>query len=179
VRLPRPLRRARARVRYRGGQFFRGFRTRLAPDEVATIRALLSPAELRLFFAMEPRDRRHSCDVLRWLEVTSGSDQPSEALRRAALLHDTGKGHLWVWDRVSFVLLEAVTPRLVDALGTPRGAGWRGALWRLRHHAELGARLLAEAGAGPRVVVLVAAHTREPVPGDPELRRLIEADRAS
>lgn len=177
--MPRLFRRTRARLRYRGGQFFHGFRARLVPSEIAVVRGLLSPAELRLFLAMDPRDRRHSVDLLRWLEVTAGSKRPSEALRRAALLHDVGKGRLWVWDRVAYVLLEAVSPRLADVLGAPEGARWRGALWRLRHHAELGARALAEVGTDPRVVALVAAHTDGFAREDPELARLIEADHAS
>ena len=150
---------------------------------MATIRTALAPAELRLFLAMEPRDRRHSYDVLRWLDVTSSSDQPSQALRKAALLHDVGKGHVWVWERVAFVVLEAASPRFVDVLGAPQGPGWRRALWRLRHHGELGARVLTEAGTDPRVIALIAWHTTERHPTDrstdPELARLIEADHAS
>jgi putative nucleotidyltransferase with HDIG domain len=194
MRAPRFLRRARANVRYRAGQFFRGLHARLSPSEIASVRSLLSPAELRLFLAMEPRDRRHSMDVLRWLEVTAGSDKPSEALRKAALLHDVGKGRMRVWDRVAYVLMEGVSPRLVDFLGSPErpepGAGggtrWRRALWRLRHHAELSARVLSEAGTDQQVVALVAAHIGDR-PGaaaaassiDPELARLVEADRVS
>lgn len=143
------------------------------------VRALLNPRELRLFLALEPRDRRHSYQVLRWLEVTSGPTPPSEVLRKAALLHDVGKGQLWVWDRAAYVLLEAVSPRLVDLLAAQAGARWRRALWQLRHHADLGARVLAEAGSEPRVVALVRAHTDRAAAADPDLARLIEADRAS
>lgn len=179
MRLPPPLRRVRARVRYRGGQFFRGFRTGFTTEELAAVRALLSPVELRLFLAMEPRDRRHSYDVLRWLEVTAGSQEPSDTLRKAALLHDVGKGRLGVWDRVAFVLVEAASPRLVDVLGAPGGSRWRTALWRLRHHARLGADALSQAGIDARVIELVASHTGASPSGDRELARLIEADRAS
>jgi hypothetical protein len=184
VDLPRPLlRRASARLRYRGGQFFRGFHARLTPVEIAVVRSLLSPAELRLFLALEPRDRRHSYDLLRWLEVTAGSQKPAAALLKAALLHDVGKGRLRVWDRVAFVLLEHASPRFVDIMGSaqnaPEGLRWRRALWRLRHHAELGARALAGAGADPRVIALVARHTDLDAGGDDELARLIEADRAT
>jgi putative nucleotidyltransferase with HDIG domain len=179
MRLPALLRRARVRVRYRGGQFFRGLRTRFSAQEMAAVRALLSPAELRIFLAMEPRDRRHSYDVLRWLEVTAGSQPPSDALRKAALLHDVGKGQLWVWDRVAFVLLEAASPRFGSGFGAPHGSRWRQALWRLRHHARLGADMLTEAGVDTRVIELVAGHTGAGAGTDRELARLIEADRAS
>ena len=183
MRLPRELRRAGSRLRYRAGQFFRGFRARLSPVEIAVVRSLLNPPELRLFLGMEPRDRRHSYDVLRWLQVTAGSHKPSEQLLKAALLHDVGKGRLRVWDRVAFVLLEHISPRFVDVLGAaqdaPEGLRWRRALWRLRHHAELGARLLGGTNTEPRVIELVAGHTRLDAGGDNELARLIEADRAS
>jgi putative nucleotidyltransferase with HDIG domain len=183
VRFPRPLRRATARLRYRARQFFRGFHARLSPVEIAVVRSLLSAPELRLFLALDPRDRRHSYDVLRWLEVTAGSRKPSGSLLKAALLHDVGKGRLGVWDRVAFVLLEHVSTRFVDILGSakgePEGARWRHALWRLRHHAELGARVLSEVGTDPRVIELVARHTGRDAGSDAELAQLIEADRAS
>ncbi|MFN8638622.1 MAG: HD domain-containing protein [Dehalococcoidia bacterium] len=179
MRPPRILRRAVARVRYRVGQVTRGLHTTLGPSEVQRIRELLSPVELAMFAAMRPRDRRHSFEVLRWLEVTSGSVRPSHELAAAALLHDVGKGPLELWDRVGFVLLMALSPRLVDVLAAPRGLACRRALWRLRHHAALGAARLREGGTSLRVVALVEGHTLDGATSDPELTRLIEADRAS
>lgn len=179
MRAPRRLRRFASHARYRVGQVTRGFHSTLAPAEVARIRELLSPTELAMFAAMHPRDRRHSFEVMRWLEVTAGSVPPSRDLAVAALLHDVGKGPLELWDRVAFVLLMAASPRAVDALAAPRGLACRRALWRLRHHAVLGAARLREAGTSPRVAALVEAHTSEGPSEDPDLARLIEADRAS
>jgi hypothetical protein len=163
------------RARYRTGQVTRGFRTQLEPRDVEVIRSLLAPAELRLFAGMHARDRRHSYEVLRRLDAGA---PPSMALRQAALLHDVGKGYLELWDRVAFVLLGALSPRLLDALAAHDGMRWRNALWRLRHHAAIGAEILVAAGSSARVVALVGGHTAEPA-GDDELARLIEADRAS
>ncbi len=179
MRARRTLRRAAARARYRVSQVARGFRTYLTPAEIRALRALLGPAELALFAAMHPRDRRHSIDVLRWLEVTSGTEAPSAELKRAALLHDVGKGQLALTDRVAFVLLEALSPRAVSLLGSRDGARWRRALWTLRHHAALGGERLAAAGSDARVVALVRRHTAPPSASDAELARLIEADRAN
>jgi hypothetical protein len=174
--MPATLSFALARSRYRVGQVIRGLRTTLNPEETRLITSLLEPPELRLFVAMHPRDRRHSFDVLRALEA--GDPPPSLELRQAALLHDVGKGDLALWHRVAFVLLEAGAPTLLERLAVPEGWDWRRALWRLRHHAALGAESLAAVGAHPRVVAMVGGHSADPG-DDAELVRLVEADRAS
>jgi len=96
-----------------------------------------------------------------------------------------GKGPLLVWDRVAFVLLCAASPSLTERLAlrlnAPREASSglrrrRDALWRLRHHAALGADLVEAAGAPPRVVELVRRHTEAPPPDDEELASFIAAD---
>ena len=164
---------------YRARQFFRGFRTTFRPDEVTAVRATLSEAELLLFLRMEARDRRQAIEVMRWLEERT---RPSDDLLAAALLHDAGKGALTVWDRVAFVVLEAWSPGLPGRLAMERGSRWRRALWTLRHHARLGAQLLVDAGARPRVVELVARHTEASnhasSEADEELAWLIAADDA-
>lgn len=162
------LRRARYRVR----QFTHGLRPFLSPAEIEAVRPYLSPSERSLFLAAEGRDRRHSFDLFAELQAVGAS----EAELVAALLHDVGKGRLLTWHRVVFVLLNAVAPRLGRRLEAEHGRGWRRALWRLRHHAALGAALLEVAGSAPRVIELVRGHTAPPPEDDPQLARLIEFD---
>ena len=168
------MRFALASVRYRVGQVLRGFRPALHAHEADEVRRLLSDGELQLFLPLDARDRRQAVDVMRWLLQRT---EPSTDLLAAALLHDVGKRGIRLRDRVAFVLLEAVSPRLVDRLGAERDARWRRALWTLRHHARLGADLLAGAGTRPRVVALVADHTGA-AGDDAELGWLIAADDA-
>ncbi|GMU41059.1 MAG: hypothetical protein AMXMBFR23_19250 [Chloroflexota bacterium] len=160
-----------ARARYRASQFVHGLRPHLSAAEVAEARGRLSAEEFRLFLHAEPRDRRHSMDLYRLLQ----SEGASEAALVAALVHDTGKGRLATWHRVAFVILNAAAPGLSRRVER-EGAGWRGALWRLRHHGALGAALLEAAGSDPRVVEIVRGHTGTPPPGDDEIARFIEAD---
>ncbi len=163
-----PLRRAGYRIR----QFTRGLRPTLTPHEVREARARLTDRELALFLGAEARDRRHAFDLFgELLEVDA-----SEAELVAALLHDVGKGPLRAWHRVAFVLLNAVAPVLAQWLERERGTSWQRALWRLRHHARLGAERLEAAGSAPRVVALVRGHTGPPPENDPALTRFIAFD---
>jgi len=167
------------RTSYRLRQVLRGFRAALSESEARSVRALLSEPELRLFLGMEARDRRHAVDVMRWLRTHT---EPSDALLAAALLHDVGKGPLRLRDRVTFALLEAAFPRLLDRLASQRSARGRRALWALRHHPRLGASLLSEVGTRAEIVELVARHTERAGPTAPavgdELAWLIVADHA-
>ncbi|HRC61989.1 MAG: HD domain-containing protein [Dehalococcoidia bacterium] len=165
---------------YRSGQFFRGFRWALRPDEVSRVCGLLNERERLLFSAMQGRDRRHSMDMVRWLERRGAAKgtPPSADLLAAALLHDVGKGSLIVWDRVAFVLLGACSIRLRRSLERERGWRWQQALWRLEHHAGLGAELLEGSGTRPRVVELVRRHKDPGADGDTELSALMAADGA-
>ena len=110
---------------------------------------------------MTPRDQQHCLDVYRRLKEQGHDDGD---LLAAALLHDAGKGHIALWHRVVFVRLDATAPRLQRAIIAPgEGDGWRQALYRCCHHAELGAELARAAGAGERVVALIGEDESEPV----------------
>lgn len=155
------------RLRYRVRQFTRGIRPYLDAYEVAEARGVLSPEEFSLFLHAQPRDRRHSMDLY-W--ILKGQ-QASDAMLVAALMHDVGKGDIATWHRIAFVVLGPASGVLAGRAG-PR---WRRALWRLRHHAWLGAEMLRRAGSAPRVVEIVEAHTRGRS-GDPEVEAFIRAD---
>lgn len=166
------LRHAASRARYRAQQYTKGIVVRVRPEEAAAVRALLSPAELTLFLCMQRRDQRHSLDLFHAL---AAEDAAHHSLV-AALLHDVGKDELHDWQRIVFVLLESVRPGLGRRLEAELGPSWRTGLWRLRHHARLGAERLAAAGCAPRVVEIVAAHTGPPPADDAEVARFIEWD---
>jgi hypothetical protein len=159
---------------YRARQFFRGFRPSLTAGELALMHSALNERERALFVAMDPRDRRHSMDMVHWLRARSA---PSADLVAAALLHDVGKGRLFVGDRVAFVLLGRLSKPLRRRLGSKHGLRSREALWRLEHHPRLGAEKLAGV-SGERVRALVAAHLTDPVGADEELQWLRDADNA-
>lgn len=169
---PATIRHLATRARYRARQYAKGLRARVTPEEAATVRALLTPAEQALFLTMQRRDQRHSLDLHRALAAEGAT---RDALV-AALLHDVGKGRLHDWQRVLFVLLEAVRPGLGRPLEAATGPAWRTGLWRLRHHARLGAERLAEVGTAPRVVEIVAAHTARLPVADAEIARFVEWD---
>lgn len=160
------------RARYRTQQYAKGIRPRVTPEEAALVRSMLTPPERALFLAMQRRDQRHSLDLLHAL----AAEGASETSLVAALLHDVGKGELHDWQRVVFVLLEAVRPGLGRPLEAERGATWRRGLWRLRHHARLAAERLAGIETPARVIELVAGHTSPPPADDSEATRFIEWD---
>ena len=95
----------------------------------------------------------------------------------AALLHDVGKGRVRAAERIAFVLLGAVGFGARQRLANPGGEGFRTAIWRLEHHATLGAERLRDISR-PRVVWLVERHTDADPPPDEELRWLLAADNA-
>jgi hypothetical protein len=158
---------------YRARQFFRGFRPSLTAGELALMHSALNERERALFIAMDPRDRRHSMDMVHWLRARTA---PSADLLAAVLLHDVGKGRLLVWDRVAFVLMGRASKSLRRRLGAPDGPRFRQALWRLEHHPRLGAEKLAGLSRD-RVIALVAAHLAADG-ADEELRWLRDADDA-
>ncbi len=163
-----------ARARYRSRQFFDALRAAVGEVDRARVARYLSPEQQRLFHAMALRDQRHALDVLYVLERQGRDD---EALLAAALLHDVGKGAIRLWERVAFVLLKAASPRLLERVASEGGAGWRRALWRSLHHAELGAALAEGSGAPAETVRLIRMHEEQGT-ADPLLVLLRKADEA-
>jgi len=161
-----------ARAAYRSRQFLAALRPRLAGDDRLLVAQHISPALQRLFYTMSARDQRHSVDVARAL-LAEGEDD--EALVQAALLHDVGKGPLRLWHRVAFVILQALSPRLLARLAPPGTGGWRAPFDRLLRHGERGAQMLEAAGAPQETVRLVRYHENASVQ-ERSLARLRAAD---
>lgn len=138
--MPKPL--------YRTRQVVHALRPRIDGSDFARALELLSEAETRLFLAMQRRDQRHALEVMRRLMAAGVQDQN---VLKAALLHDCGKDHVPVWLRV----LNVVAPATVRTCGRPDAPGWRGAAYRLVHHAEIGAGRVREAGSDPEVAALI------------------------
>ena len=68
-----------------------------------------------------------------------------------------GKGEQALWHRVTYVLLAALSPALLERLACP-GEGLRGALWRSLSHPELGATLARSLGCSSGVCELIEKH---------------------
>jgi hypothetical protein len=182
-----------ARAAYRSRQFFGALRARLEEEERAEVAAHLTSAEQHLFYSMDLRDQRHALDV--FCVLKSGGHRDASLLA-AALLHDVGKGPIRLWQRVAFILLRAMSPRLLRRLasgdgppaggGSAFGRGWRGALARSLDHAERGAALAEAAGSTAETVRLIRLHrsptsasSAEPAGDDVALALLQAADEAN
>lgn len=151
---PRPL--------YRARQFFASLRPRIGDDKRREAIAYLGEGQSPLFEAMALPDQRHCLDVFQALRRQGHDDRD---LLTAALLHDVGKENARLGQRVAYVLLQALSPRLLARL-----AGG-GGLAVLHRHAERGARLAAAAGASDAVVRLIRGD-----PADPRSALLQAAD---
>ena len=156
-------------------RFFRGFSRALSPSEVAHARRLLTPAELLLFAGLPGRERRHAMDMLHWLRARAA---PSDELLAAALVHNVGKGPIHLQERVAYVLLDLLTPELLERIASPSGVRFQRSLAAQRDHPRRGAALLDAAGSTPRVQALVREHHDPPPADDRELAWLIAADTA-
>lgn len=155
-------------------QFFAALRARVLPEEKRVLGDYLRPEEVRLFEAMEVQDQRHSLDVFYDLRDSGLAD---DDLLTAALLHDVGKANvgLGTLHRSIIVLLKVVSPQIIDTIASCDSRNWRYPFWVHRHHGEIGADLLTQAGARARVVELVRRHQNPPA-DDGHALVLYEAD---
>ena len=143
-----------AHPRRRVRQFVTHLTAHVDPVEEQAARTLLPPAGVALFAGMPVADRRHALDVLRHLQRAGVTDAD---LLTAALLHDAAKSHrLRLWHRISVVLLEAVAPGRLAALGADDDPkSWRYPFHLQLNHAELSALAATQSGCGPRVAAFI------------------------
>src|SRR3990172_444846 len=138
--------------RHRAAQFLRAVAPLPGPRLDSRARAILSERERQLFDRMPAFDRRHSLAVWRRIEELAPHDGDLQA---AALLHDVGKGMPSVAHRVALVLALRFWPRNLTRWSRMPPRSFRGALWGLAGHAEVGGRFLEAAGSSPRAVEIV------------------------
>ena len=158
---------------YRSRQFFRSVGASLSAEDRAEVAQRLNAEQQRLFYAMTARDQRHCLDVFHALQ-RDGHDDPDLLL--AALLHDVGKGPVRLWHRVAYVLIRALSPRLLRRLSSDSGSGWRQALASFSDHSRQGAALVETTGAPEAVVLLVRLHSGDEMADDPRAALLRAAD---
>ncbi|MBK8049469.1 MAG: HD domain-containing protein [Anaerolineales bacterium] len=159
-----------SRIFYRIRQFLRGFGAQVTAQEWAVVQAWLSPPEQALFLRMPSDAQHHSLEVLRTLALKA--PVPGE-LGVAALLHDAGKvaardagAYLGLWMRGPIVIIEALTPTLLDELGSPVPSGsLRYALYVQREHPAIGAEWARQAGASELSCWLIEHHQDKQVCG--------------
>ncbi len=147
------------RAPHRIRQFFGALRPRVDPGERADAYCYLNDAQRALFESMMLRDQQHGIEVYRRVRAAAGPGD--QALFCAALLHDCGKGRVALWQRVVHVVTGAAAPSLRLRIARERGAGWQLAFWRLLHHPELGAGLVARTGADPDTIRMIREQDAE------------------
>lgn len=149
-------------------------------DEAVILATWLTGAQQAAFRALPVHDRGHLIRVGRALIATGTA---SGDLVVGGLLHDLGKQdgsvHVRVVDRVAKVLLQRTAPALLARL-TDRDnpAPLCRGLMLAMHHAEIGSERARKLGCTERVCWLIKNHDNQTV-ADPELRRLIDVDRAT
>jgi hypothetical protein len=119
---------------------------------------LLSERELQLFDRMLPFDRAHSINVFRRI---SDIDSLTRSLQTAALLHDVGKGKPRPIHRVALVLAQMFHAFDPSKWRDAPARTFRGSVFSLSNHVEVGARFLEAAGSDPGVVEIVRGRSPE------------------
>lgn len=146
-----------------------GFVAPLSIEERAEVAPWLPTAGMELFSTMSPADQRHALRVWQGLQFRGCTDKD---LLAAALLHDVGKaqGRVPFWTRPVIVLAKLCAPRLLARLAVyPHKdnlhnqsrvdfIGWRRSLGYAWWHAEVGAKLAADAGLSERAVLYIRTH---------------------
>lgn len=154
-----------------------GLVPRQSPELAECDRALVTPALERRFRDLPAYDQVHLIAVTGRLRELGATDAD---LLRAGLLHDIGKRaygrSVRLPDRVAYVLVSALSPELAIRLATLPARRWRLGFALAHHHPAIGAALIAEHGGSERTCWLIRHHADRPIPSDPDLRLLVNAD---
>ena len=125
---------------------------RACPELPSAAHDLLTEREVQLFNRMLPFDRRHSIKLFENIVELYPTKQ---SLQAAALLHDVGKGLPAPIHRVALVIAENFLGLDLSRWHGARPRSFRGRVYSLSHHVELGARFLESAGSNSRLVEIV------------------------
>lgn len=162
------------------GRFAQGIaaiRPQLHPEHEWVLAEGLTVAQREAFTRLSTYDQRHLCAV--YVALRSAGERDADLLK-AALLHDIGKvaldGRVRFFDRVMFVLIGAVSSKLLEILTRLPARGWRRGIALARHHPRLGSVWAAQLGCSSRTCWLIEHHADDPPPNDRALHRLIAAD---
>ncbi|MFH1485622.1 MAG: HD domain-containing protein [Chloroflexota bacterium] len=160
------------RVLHRVRQFCNLALVPLNEDERKEIDTRLTPTQRKLFYGMSRLGQRHCLNVYRALRRACCRDVDTLC---AALLHDVGKEGVGITHRVVCVLLQGLSPSLLERLASDRQGFWRYGLYLNLNHAQQGAEMAEAAGASPLTVDLIRFHQSRGG-SDPRLVALKQAD---
>ena len=140
----------------------------------------LSQDQCTAFSELPRHDRNH---LYRVGQIMIHQAPDNRDLIVAAFLHDLGKAyqglHVRVIDRVAKVLLQVISPRMLQSLATPPPTRLRGGLVLAVHHPEIGAQRAKDLGCSDRTCWLIAHHEAPRAFNDPDLDLLATIDGAT
>lgn len=177
-------------------QFYAALFARLSANDKEYVARHLTSAEVALFYAMDVVDQRHALDVAylcEQLAVEEGiASHRMPLLRKAALLHDSGKqkGDLSILSRSLAVVLVGALPnwtkRISHADSRQKLSGSRQMLHVYYHHPAIGAAKAGHLSLEPLLIWLIEQHHATHPTGRPQeedafklLAILQQADRLS
>lgn len=153
------------RIKYRAGQFRVALFAGPDPADLKRAEIYLNPAQMELFFQMQPGEQTHSLRVFKLLLDEHEEDRD---LLAAALLHDVGKSRypLSLWERVYIVILKSLFPIQTRVWGQDTRAGdaelsrfsWQRPFIIAEQHPRWGAEMASAAGATPLTASLILRH---------------------
>lgn len=169
----------------RSRQFLRALFSKMEPVDHNFVRQHLNEVEIKLFYNMDLAVQKHCVNVARTVIQMAASNRELnlQLLIKAALIHDAGKtkGSLTIVDRVIYVIISKISPRLAQTLARSAEGRLPGRFRKTFHvhitHGETGAALARENGLGEELVYLLRNHhNKKLIHSSRELLTLFQAD---